>query len=150
MKRCTVNDCERDHLAKGLCLTHYQRLRRWGSLEKHKVPAPVTLELVLRRGRVDMSGDCWLWGSTLNSAGYGCIGVGGTAGRGRTGKVWLSHRLVYTLTVGDIPAGLILHHECETPRCVNPAHLVSMSRADHERHHLPRKGTGRRLEEVAA
>lgn len=34
-----------------------------------------------------------------------------------------THRLAYTVYVGDIPAGLVLDHLCKVPACCNPAHL---------------------------
>ncbi|QZT60930.1 hypothetical protein [Mycolicibacterium austroafricanum] len=39
-RSCSVDGCDRDHYAHGLCMTHYQRQRRHGSPE-----------IVHRRGR---------------------------------------------------------------------------------------------------
>jgi len=125
---CRVDGCDRPvHVKKSwLCQTHYLRLRRWGSTDKHKVPAPVTVDLVLERGKVEkIDGDCWLWHGTLRQ-GYGVIGVGG-----RTGKVWQAHRLMYELVRGQVPDGLVLHHECHERRCVNPDHLSAITRREH-------------------
>lgn len=64
--------------------------------------------------KVDRSGDCWLF-ATLGTDGYG--------------KFWLNGRSVhasrvaYELTCGAVPAGLDVLHRCDTPACVNPAHL---------------------------
>jgi len=66
--------------------------------------------------KVDKSGDCWLWNGTLDTSGYGSIKVNGRQ-RG-------VHRVVYELTYGEIPAGKILRHTCDTPRCVRPDHLI--------------------------
>ena len=33
------------------------------------------------------------------------------------------HRLAYAATYGGIPAGLIIRHRCDNPRCINPVHL---------------------------
>lgn len=61
--------------------------------------------------------ECWIWqGSICN--GYGHIGEGGTNGR-----ILKAHRVAYELRYGPIPAGLLVCHTCDTPACVNPAHL---------------------------
>lgn len=57
---------------------------------------------------------CWLWNGPV-SGGYGCVGVGDGS--------YAAHRLMYLLHVGNIPRGLHVLHRCDTPACVNPAHL---------------------------
>jgi len=57
---------------------------------------------------------CWEW-------------VGGYDGRGypswtRDGVTYRVHRMLYEEEHGRIPRGMHLHHRCENPRCVNPAH----------------------------
>lgn len=66
--------------------------------------------------KVDTSSDCWLWTGSDNGLGYGQFYLTG-------GKKTYAHRYGYQLLVGDVPAGTELDHLCETPRCVNPAHL---------------------------
>jgi hypothetical protein len=39
------------------------------------------------------------------------------------GRAWRSHKLTYTLLVGEVPKGIYLCHQCDTPACVNPSHL---------------------------
>jgi hypothetical protein len=57
---------------------------------------------------------CWLWiGYRQN--GYGHITLDG---RPRGAHVW-SHELFK----GPVPRGLFVLHSCDTPACVNPAHL---------------------------
>lgn len=65
---------------------------------------------------VDKSGDCWIWNGARNPNGYGFFGVS------RTIK-GLAHRYSYTVHQGAIPAGMCVLHRCDTPSCVNPAHL---------------------------
>jgi len=53
---------------------------------------------------------CWIWTKSMNQeyAEYG-------------GKP--AHRLSYQIFKGDIPEGMLICHECDTPSCVNPDHL---------------------------
>ena len=69
--------------------------------------------------KVDKTGDCWVW-TGATSKGYRKISV--------NGKMQLAHRVSYELYNGDIPEGEGHHgmcclHRCDTPACVNPAHL---------------------------
>jgi len=74
--------------------------------------------------------DCIPWSGYLDRCGYG-----------RDGSE-LAHRVIYALTVGEIPAGLDLDHTCHQPdrcsegvncphrACVNPTHLSPATRAE--------------------
>lgn len=46
-----------------------------------------------------------------------------------------AHRMAWQSFYGPIPEGLELHHTCEVRNCVNPAHLVALTRAQHRRLH---------------
>ena len=67
---------------------------------------------------VDKQGpdDCWLWTGYLCSKGYGAMSV--------DGGYMSAHRFSYTLHYGVAPpTHMHVMHSCDTPTCVNPAHL---------------------------
>ena len=66
-------------------------------------------------GKVDKSGDCWLWTGTINLEGYGSIK--------RNRVRYVSHRVSYEALVGPIPEGYVIDHLCRVRNCVNPEHL---------------------------
>lgn len=72
---------------------------------------------------------CWLWSAGWDEDGYGLM----------TGNV-KAHRESYRIHVGEIPAGLCVLHKCDTPACVNPAHLFL---GDHMDNAIDRKMKGR-------
>lgn len=80
----------------------------WGGKRKKKTP-----EEIFDTGyQIDAKSGCWLWTGLLTSSGYGKIG-------------WhiIAHRFSYERFNGPIPDGMFVCHSCDTPACVNPAHL---------------------------
>ncbi len=75
--------------------------------------------------RVEQSAFCWLWTGPFTEKGYGILGRGGFQG----GNV-LAHRLSWELHFGAIPAGILVCHHCDIPRCVRPDHLFLGSNTD--------------------
>lgn len=77
---------------------------------------------LLREAQAD---GCILWTGGVDRRGYGRVKV--------DGKGLFAHRYFYELERGPIPVGKELHHKCEVPACVNPAHLVPVTREEHAR-----------------
>jgi HNH endonuclease len=72
--------------------------------------------------KVKMAGatECWLWGKATSN-GYGRIMFDGT------GRLEYAHRVSFYLAHGRLPSE-DTRHSCNTPLCVNPAHLVEGTR----------------------
>ena len=62
---------------------------------------------------------CWLWTGAIDTKGYGKIGDGSRANH----RILSAHRVSWLIAYGEIPAGRWVLHRCDTPLCVNPAHL---------------------------
>jgi hypothetical protein len=143
-RSCSIDACERKHLARGYCSKHYQQIRpdplprpspicsiedcaepriKRGWCDKHyqRWKHRGTTDLITREQRfwkkVDKSGDCWNWTGTVNADGYGQFW------KGNGKRCEPAHRYAYRLLVGTIPEGLQIDHICHNPPCVNPDHL---------------------------
>lgn len=68
------------------------------------------------------SDGCWMWRGATDSKGN--VEKGLCYGRWTIGtKIVRAHRFAYEAFVGEIPNGMLVCHKCDTPLCVNPAHL---------------------------
>lgn len=63
---------------------------------------------------------CWFWRGTVAANGYGTLGARILTGEPKT---LFAHRISWILYNGLIKQGLFVCHKCDTPLCVNPAHL---------------------------
>jgi hypothetical protein len=72
---------------------------------------------IVARCVVDDETGCWLFMGARNNTGYGQIRVGGA--------VHKAHRIMLMSTGVSLDGGLFACHHCDTPACVNPAHLYA-------------------------
>ena len=96
------------------------------------------LELHPDKIRVEACG-CWTWTGAVINTGYGCVRVGG-----RAGKTLLAHRIAFLLAEGYLPPrpsyhgpghgkALVLDHRCKNSSCVNPDHLEVVTNGENIR-----------------
>lgn len=133
-RQCDVDDCDRSHVAKGLCSLHYQRSKRKGSLD-----AWYSITEYIENNTSDYDGNgCLLWTGSSN----------GAYGKGTYKyEEFLAHRKVYEVYIGEVPDGIFVCHSCDIPLCVNPKHLFLGTPLDNMRDMIA-KGRGRFLNGV--
>lgn len=109
-RKCTIEDCNGKHLARGYCQKHYQLLRKCGDLPSKSLQDRFEEKVEIREGN-----SCHWWVAVHTKKGYGLFGVDGIMRQ--------SHRVAYELYKEPIPKGLHVMHKCDNPSCVNPDHL---------------------------
>lgn len=116
-KKCTVEGCDKKHMAKGYCNEHYYRIKKYG--RTHKL---TTSDCFHEKYIVHPITNCWIWTASTRPSGYGQMGVGY--------KTCHAHRVSWKLHRGLIPKSLCVLHKCDTPACVNPEHLFLGTQKD--------------------
>jgi hypothetical protein len=79
---------------------------------------------------VDAPNGCRLWTGNCVPSGYPLVGKGGHG----NGNMY-AHRAAYELAKGPIPKGHEMHHTCGNVRCINPDHLVAVTKVEHSAAH---------------
>lgn len=122
MRTCEKLDCNKPHLARGLCNAHYIKARTAGVL----MPLRKLSEEERFWSRVVRGENCWTWTGTHSAAGYGTFVRDGR-------RQCYAHRYSYELHCGPIPADLQIDHLCRNRGCLNPAHLEAVTQQENIR-----------------
>jgi hypothetical protein len=145
VKLCSVDGCEGKVNSHGLCNMHDQRRRRHGDPELGGSTVIADLEERFLSHVRKEPGGCWVWTAGLFPDGYGNFHKPGTGSYG-------AHRWSYEHFTGAVPDGLQVEHMCHTRekdscpggvrclhrRCVNPAHLEVLTKAENNKRGIHR------------
>ena len=123
-RSCRVEGCFGQTLARGYCNRHYQRWLKYGdpdiTLQLRGASAAERLEHYS-----EWRGECLIWTAGTDRDGYGLTYDGHDRVR--------AHRAAYSLAHGAIPDGMVVRHTCDTPSCINAAHLELGTNRDNVR-----------------
>lgn len=126
---CSVPGCGKPvgrEGAKGMCFTHYQRLKTTGSLAETARTMPDEDRFELYRspaGSCKCGCACERWTGGLNKSGYGHFYL--------DGKTQLAHRVAWTIIHGSVLDGMFIDHVleqgCVHTDCVRLDHLEEVT-----------------------
>lgn len=125
-RRCSVEGCLREAYKRGICNTHYIRIRKHGSplsLDERKSTDEYIAAYI--RDRTTQDGECIVWTGTRETNGYGVARISGVSSR--------AHRLTWEMKHGPIPAGMVIDHLCHNRACVNTDHLRVVTQKENTR-----------------
>ena len=87
-----------------------------------------------------MGSDCIIFSGCKDTGGYGL--------KRKEGKLYKAHRLAWIEEKGEIPKDLFVCHTCDTPACINIAHLFLGTNSDNMKD-MYSKGSGNDMETIA-
>lgn len=74
-------------------------------------------ERMMQRAEWVAEAGCLIYTGSVDGGGYGTV----SSQHGKS--PYKAHRLAYEHHFGPIPAGMVVRHKCDTPRCVAQHHL---------------------------
>jgi hypothetical protein len=114
MAECEAQDCTRQATERGYCHLHYLRLWRHGSIADTRRVRADAVAFILALP-VEPNG-CMIWPRSTDRKGYGWTRHDGQRMR--------AHRVALGIALGrPVRPHAFACHTCDTPSCVNPAHL---------------------------
>ena len=69
----------------------------------------------LSKIKVDDDHFCWEFKGTISPYGYGVFSIGG--------KIYMAHRVSWSVFENNPDPILLIDHQCKNRKCVNPSHL---------------------------
>jgi len=130
LKSCSVAGCYQKHVAKGFCINHYRRWKRYGDARGGRAENGEPMRWL--EEHLKFAGEqCLFWPFAVSTNGYGKIQVGE--------ETMNAHRYMCIRVHGDQPEGLSHSaHRCGNRLCVNPSHIrwasVTENCADRDAH----------------
>lgn len=82
-------------------------------------------ERLLKYSQPDAATGCRLWTGKLTKGGYGRLWY--------EGRPQIAHRLAYAAARGEIGSQLLLSHTCGRLECINPDHLIRVTRSENSK-----------------
>lgn len=123
---CVIPDCDNISARRGLCATHYRRLRLYGDpLKSIRTPHDKAIKHLNRVVLPYDGNECLIWPFYRNSAGYGMI-------RAKAANGYV-HRMVCQIENGDPPSDEYeAAHLCGNGHlgCVSRKHLIWKTRKE--------------------
>lgn len=115
--KCNLSGCFSIAKRRGLCMNHYRKNLKNGSLERVRFVGMSLEDRLKKFVRLDEKTGCLLWTGSTDSGGYGICRVT------KKSIPMRMHRVAWEIKNGPAPKNLIFCHTCDNPPCVNPDHL---------------------------